>query len=192
MATASTHQVTELLLAWREGEEHALDQLVPLVHQELRRLAHRHMRGERHRVTLQTTALVNEAYVRLVDSRNVKWQNRAHFLAISSQLMRRILVDMARSRRSQKRGGEAEQISLDEGMVVSTEPGKDLIALDEALKALTEMDERKGKVVEMRFFGGLSAKETAEVLGVSEDTVLRDWRLSKAWLLRELSGEEAE
>ena len=192
MSTASTQEVTQLLLAWREGDEEALEQLVPVVYQELRRLAHRYMAGERRELTLQTTALVNEAYLRLVDTPKVQWQNRAHFFAVSAQLMRRILVDFARSRRSQKRGGGAQQISLDEGLVGSAERGQDLISLDDALKALSAMDERKGRVVELRFFGGLKAKETAQVLGVSEDTVWRDWRLAKAWLLRELSQGEAE
>ena len=191
MGTASAQEITYLLLAWRQGDEEALEKLVPVVHQELRRLAHRYMAGERRALTLQTTALVNEAYLRLVDSPRVQWQNRVHFFAVSAQLMRRILVDFARSRRSQKRGGGAPPISLDEGLVVSAERGQDLIALDDALDALSEMDERKGRVVELRFFGGLSVKETAQVLGISQDTVSRDWRLSKAWLLRELSQGEA-
>jgi RNA polymerase sigma factor (TIGR02999 family) len=178
--------VTQLLLAWSQGEQTALEKLVPLVYKELERLAHRYMRGERPDHTLQTTALVNEAYLRLIDSSKVHWQNRAHFLAISAQTMRRVLVDMARSRHYQKRGGEAEKVSLDEALAVSRERRVDLVALDDALTALAAVDPRKGQVVELRFFGGLSAEETAEVLKVSADTVLRDWKLAKVWLLREM------
>jgi RNA polymerase sigma factor (TIGR02999 family) len=187
MDVSSQHEVTELLLAWGQGEESALKQLIPLVHAELRRLGHRHMAGERRDHTLQTTALVNEAYVRLVDCQRVNWQNRAHFFAVSAQLMRRILVDFARSRRYLKRGGGAQRISLDEGLVVSRQRGEDLMALDDALNALAAIDSRKSRLVELRFFGGLSIKETAEVLKVSEETVVRDWRLAKAWLFRELN-----
>lgn len=178
--------VTQLLLAWSQGEQTALEKLVPLVYKELERLAHRYMRGERPDHTLQTTALVNEAYLRLIDSSKVHWQNRAHFLAISAQTMRRVLVDMARARHYQKRGGEAEKVSLDEALAVSQERRVDLVALDDALTALAAVDPRKGQVVELRFFGGLSAEETAEVLKVSADTVLRDWKLAKVWLLREM------
>jgi len=178
--------VTQLLIDWSNGDENALRQLIPLVHEELRRVARRHMAHERAEHTLQATALVNEAYMRLVDVRQVKWQNRAHFFAMSARLMRRILVDFARSRRYQKRGGGAQQVSLQESMVVSPEPGPDLVRLDEALTALAAVDERKAQVVEMRFFGGLSVEETAEALHVSRDTVMRDWKLAKAWLLREL------
>jgi RNA polymerase sigma factor (TIGR02999 family) len=159
---------------------------MPVIYKELHRLAHRYMRGERPGHTLQTTALVNEAYLRLVDSSKVHWQNRAHFLAVSAQVMRRVLVDMARSRHYQKRGGEAEKVSLDEALAVSQERSVDLVALDDALNALAAVDPRKGQVVELRFFGGLSAEETAEVLRVSPDTVLRDWKLAKVWLLREM------
>jgi RNA polymerase sigma factor (TIGR02999 family) len=189
MAAPSARQVTQLLLAWRQGEESALEKLTPVVYEELRRLAHRYMAGERAAHTLQTTALVNEAYVRLIDGKQVNWQNRAHFFAVSARLMRRILVDWARSRQSQKRGDQPQRVTLDEAPMLTRERNEDLVALDEALKTLTEVDPRKSHVVEMRFFGGLSVEETAEVLKVSPDTVLRDWRLAKLWLLRELSGE---
>ncbi|HKC54894.1 MAG TPA: sigma-70 family RNA polymerase sigma factor, partial [Vicinamibacterales bacterium] len=181
-------EVTQLLIDWSNGDERALQQLIPLVHEELRRVARRHMAHERAQHTLQATALVNEAYVRLVDIRQVRWQNRAHFFAMSARLMRRILVDFARSRRYQKRGGAAQKVTLDEALVVSPEPGADLVALDEALTALAAVDPRKAQVVEMRFFGGLSVEETAEALHVSRDTVMRDWKLAKAWLLRELKA----
>ena len=179
-------EITQLLLAWNEGDDQALDRLMPLVHDELHLLAHRYMAGERTGHPLQTTALVNEAYLRLIDSSRVRWQNRAHFFAVSAQLMRRILVDAARSRRKLKRGGDAIHVSLDEALSVSNEPAADLIALDEALTALAAFDGRKSKVVELRFFGGLSVDETAEVLNVSVMTVMRDWSFAKAWLLREL------
>lgn len=173
------------MVAWGKGDEDALNQLVPLLHHELHRIARACMRGERAGHSLQATALVNEAYLRLIDVQHVDWQNRAHFLAVSARLMRRILVDFARSRQYQKRGGGAQRITLDEALVVAN-PGRDLVALDDALDALAKMDERKARVVEMRFFGGLSVDETASVLNVSADTVMRDWRLAKAWLLREL------
>ena len=178
--------ITELLLAWNEGDARALERLMPLVHDELHRLAHRYMRGERAGHPLQTTALVNEAYLRLVDSSRVQWQNRAHFFAVSAHLMRRILVDVARARQKRKRGGDVVQLSLDEALLVSSQASPDVIALDDALRSLAAFDERKSKVVELRFFGGLSVKETAEVLGVSEITVMRDWGVAKVWLLREL------
>ena len=187
MVGSSSPQVTRLLLAWGQGEQKALDKLIPLVHAELRRMARRYMAGERTGHTLQTTALVNEAFLKLVDSRQVNWQNRAHFFAISAQLMRRILVDYARARGYQKRGGGAQKVTLDEALIGTPERGQDLVALDDALKALAEVDQRKSKVVELRFFGGLSVEETAEVLKVSPDTVLRDWRLAKSWLRREMS-----
>jgi RNA polymerase sigma factor (TIGR02999 family) len=177
---------TALLLAWGQGDQAAFDQLVPLVHDELRKLARRQMGHERRDHTLQATALVNEAYLRLIDIRRMKWQNRAHFLAMSARVMRRILVDAARAKGYQKRGGEAQRVTLDDALVVTEEPGQDLVALDDALQALAAFDARKSQVVEMRFFGGLSVEETAEALHVSGATVMRDWRLAKAWLLREL------
>jgi RNA polymerase sigma factor (TIGR02999 family) len=179
-------QVTQLLLAWGQGERAALDELLPLVYKELRRLAHRYMAGERPDHTLQTTALVNEAYLRLIDVRQVRWENRAHFFAISAQLMRRILVEFARKRGSEKRGAGVKKVSLDEALIGPQEQGQDLVALDDALKALTALDPRQSKVVELRFFGGLTVEETAEALHVSPQTVLRDWRLAKAWLRREM------
>ena len=191
--TSSTQAVTECLIAWSQGDEDALKQLIPLVHEELRRLAKRYMRrerGQRPGHTLQTTALVNEAYMRLIDASQVQWQNRAHFFAISARLMRQILVDYARAQKYAKRGGGAPPVSLDEAATFVVERAPDLVALDDALNALAAVDERKSRVIEMRFFGGLSVEETAEVLKVSPDTVMRDWRLAKAWLLRELCGEE--
>lgn len=188
MSTPAPREVTQLLVAWGNGDEAALEQLIPLVYEELRRIARRYMGRERQGVTLQTTALVNEAYLRLIDARQVRWQNRAHFFAISAQLMRRILVDFARSRNYQKRGGAARQVTLDEALVVPQEPDRNLVALDDALRALAEVDERKARVVELRFFGGLSVEETAEVLKISTDTVTRDWNFAKVWLLRELSA----
>jgi RNA polymerase sigma factor (TIGR02999 family) len=179
-------EVTELLLAWSSGDESALHRLVPLVHRELRRLARRQMAGEHAGHTLQTTALVNEAYLRLVDLRRMRWQDRAHFLGMSARLMRRILVDHARVRQAQKRGGADQRVPLEFAASVSTERSVDLLAMDEALDALAAVDARKAQVVEMRFFGGLSIEETAGALGVSAETVKRDWRVAKAWLLREL------
>jgi RNA polymerase sigma-70 factor (ECF subfamily) len=187
MSGSPSPSVTRLLREWSEGEDAALDQLIPLVYRELHRLARRYMYGERAGHTLQTTALVNEAYLRLIDSRRVHWQNRIHFFAIAAQLMRRILVDFARSRRYQKRGGEWQRISFDEGLIVSPQQGCDLVRLDSALDALAGADARKARVVELRFFGGLSVEETAAALKVSPDTVLRDWRLAKAWLAREMT-----
>jgi RNA polymerase sigma factor (TIGR02999 family) len=180
-------EITQLLLAWGRGEQAALDQLTPLVYDELRRLAHRYMGRERPGHTLQTSALVNEVYLRLVDSSHVRWRNRTHFFAVSAQLMRRILVDFARSRHNLKRGGDARQVSLDEALLVSHENSTDLVALDDALKALASLDARQSRAVELRFFGGLSVEETAEVLHVSEGTVRRDWSLARAWLYRELA-----
>jgi RNA polymerase sigma factor (TIGR02999 family) len=181
--------VTELLLAWSGGDQSAFDALAPLVYEELKALARRHMRGERDGHTLQATALVNEAYLKLVDINRVQWQNRAHFFAIAARLMRRILVDFARARRSRKRGAGERHVSLDEALLVA-EPGRDLVALDDALRTLAEVDARKSQVVEMRFFGGLSVQETAEALHVSPETVMRDWKVAKAWLLRELASAE--
>ncbi len=191
MASTSQEQVTELLLAWGQGDESALERLVPMVYGELHRLAHRYLGGERPGHMLQTTALVNEAYLRLVDSRRVQWQNRAHFFAVSAQLMRRVLVDFARARNYQKRGGDAVQVSLHEELAGTTERGADLVALDDALNAMAKTDERASRVVELRFFGGLSIEETAEVLKISPETVKRDWTWAKAWLLRELTESGA-
>jgi RNA polymerase sigma-70 factor, ECF subfamily len=181
---------TALLLAWNRGDPNALDALLPLMHDELHRLAAHYMKRERIGHTLQATALVNEAYLRLIDVQKVQWQNRAHFFAMAARLMRRILVDAARSRGYQKRGGGVTMVSLEEALVVSSEPGEDLVALDDALTALAAVDPRKSQVVEMRFFGGLSLEETAEALHVSRDTVKRDWKMAKLWLLRELQGVE--
>ena len=188
MASAS-HGISNLLKAWSAGDERALEQLTPLVYAELHRAAHRYMTGERTEHTLQTTALINELYLRVVDFQHVDWQNRAHFFGICAQLMRRILVDFARERCTQKRGGEIARLALDEELFVTQEPEPDLVALDDALKALATMDERKSRVVELRFFGGLDVRETAEVLRVSVETVMRDWKLAKAWLFRELNRE---
>lgn len=181
------HELTHLLRAWSEGNEQALEELVPLVYAELHRLARHYMAQERPGHILQTSALVNEAYLRLVDFKNVNWQDRAHFFGLSAQLMRRILVDFSRSRRSLKRGGEILAVPLEEGSVASPGIEADVVALDDALKTLATMDPRRSRVVELRFFGGLSAQETAEVLKVSAETVLHDWKLAKVWLLRELS-----
>ncbi len=189
MRTHSPQEITRLLVAWGDGDQSALEELAPLVHSELHRLAHHYMSRERPGHTLQTSALVNEAYLRLIDWKNVRWQSRAHFFAVSAQLMRRILVDYARDRQYLKRGGGALQVTLSEAASFTAERGADLVALDEALNSLAEVDPRKGQVVEMRFFGGLSVKEVAEVLKVSEETVMRDWRLAKVWLLRELGRE---
>lgn len=179
--------VTELLVAWGAGQRAALDELVPLVYSELRRLAHRYMRGERRDHPLQTTALVNEAYLRLVDGQRVNWHGRTHFYAVAAQVMRRILVDAARERLAAKRGGGARPVPLDAAAIGDVGASVDLLALDEALTALAAHDPRKARVVELRFFAGLTAEETAHVVGVSGDTVLRDWRFAKLWLLRELS-----
>ncbi len=187
MAATSTNEVTRLLKAWTGGDEQALEKLTPLVYEQLHRIARHYMAGQQSRHVLQTTALVNEVYLQLVDCSQMNWQDRAHFFAMSAHLMRRILIDFARSRGSQKRGGGALQISLDEAPSVCEETDPNLVALDDALKALAAVDERGSKVVELRFFGGLSIKETAEVLKVSVETVQRDWRLAKIWLLRELS-----
>jgi RNA polymerase sigma factor (TIGR02999 family) len=190
----TTHEVTRLLKAWSAGDKDALEKLTPLVYRQLHLVAQRYMAGERSGHTLQTTALVNEVYLRLVDCGKVNWQDRAHFFAVSAQLMRRILIDFARSRGYLKRGGAVPHISLEEAPSVCNEPDVNLVALDDALKTLAAVDERKGKVVELKFFGGLSVEETAEVLRVSSDTVMRDWRLAKIWLVRELSqrtGHEA-
>ena len=186
MPQPSPHEVSQLLRAWSSGDEAALQTLIPLVYEELHRIARRYMGREREGHTLQTSALVNEAYLRLVDWKNVEWQNRAHFFAVSAQMMRRILVDFARDRRYVKRGGGALQVSLAEAAGMTSQRGTDLVALDDALNSLAVMDKRKSQVVELRFFGGLSVEETAEVLKVSPETIMRDWRLAKVWLLREL------
>ena len=180
--------VTRLLRAWSDGDQAALDSLLPLVEAELRRLARGYMSRERRGHTLQTTALVNEAFIRLVGARKISWQDRAHFLGIAARLMRRVLVDHARVRGVQKRGGGGYHVALDEDMAVSPPTDVDLLALDRALQALGAVDERKGRVIEMRFFGGMTVEETAEALGVSPDTVKRDWRLAKLWLLRKLES----
>ena len=187
MTLRSGHEITQLLKAWTAGDEQALEKLAPVVYQELHRVARRCMAGQKPGHPLQTTDLVNEAYLRLVNCSQMNWQHRAHFFAMSAQLMRRILIDIARSRGYQKRGGGVGSLSLDEAPTVSIEPDKNLVALDDALKELAAVDSRKSKVVELRFFGGLSIKETSEVLKVSVETVVRDWRLAKIWLLRELS-----
>jgi RNA polymerase sigma factor (TIGR02999 family) len=186
---SSPQEISLLLQAWRCGDEAALGTLMPLGYDELHRLAHRYMVHERAGHTMQTTALVNEAYLRLIDANRVDWQDRVHFFAICANLMRRILVDFARSRRYQKRVGDVRKVSLDESALVSPEPGVDLVKLNNALNTLAGFDPRKAKVVELRFFGGLSEEEVAEVLRVSCDTVKRDWRLAKVWLLEELSDE---
>ena len=178
--------VTDLLVAWSQGDQAALERLIPLVERELRLLAHRYLRRERHNHTLQTTALVNEAYLRLVGQREPHWQNRTHFFGIAARMMRRILIDHARSVASAKRGGGARAVSLDEACVLGEERAAELVALDDALQALALVDERKCRVVELRYFAGLSVEESAEVLGVHPDTVTREWRRAKAFLRREL------
>ena len=189
MTAASSHEITQLLLAWSDGDQTALDRLAPLVYDELRRLARRYMNRESPGHLLQTTALVNEAYMRLIDAHQVRWQNRAHFFAISARVMRRILVDFARRGNKLKRGGNAIEVSLDEALVVSAKRGADLLAIDDALTSLAALDPRQSQVVELRFFGGLKDNEIAEVLKVSHGTVRRDWRLARAWLHRELSKQ---
>jgi RNA polymerase sigma factor (TIGR02999 family) len=190
-AVPSSHGITQLLVAWNNGDEVALEQLTHLVHAELHRLAKRYMAGERRGHILQTTALVNEAYLRLTDWKNVQWQNRTHFFGLAAQIMRRILVDFARTQQSEKRGGDGLQVSLSEVGKIGREESPDLVALDDALQALEKLDPRKARVVELRFFAGLSLKETAEALKVSVSTVRRDWSLAEAWLYRELSEDGA-
>lgn len=189
MTTPSTHEVTQLLIAWSNGDEAALEKLVPHIHAELHRIAKRYMGRERAGHALQTTALVNEAYLRLIDWKNARWENRAHFFGVSAQLMRRILVDFARKRPHIKESGEAREVELDEALVISGERQSDLVALDEALKALAEIDPRKAQIVELRFFGGLSVEETATFLKLSQITIIREWNKAKAWLYRELSAD---
>lgn len=181
-------ELTALLVAWSEGDQSALERLTPLVYQELHRLAQHYMTQERPGHTLQATALVNEAYMRLVDVNRMRWQNRAHFFAVSAQMMRRILVEFARRRHRHKRGGDALKVSLDDALALPIAKEPDLVRLDDALTRLEAMDPRMSQVVELRFFGGLTVEETAEVLKVSPETVMRDWKTSKAWLLKELSG----
>lgn len=185
----SQKNVTGLLIAWSDGSKQALDMLMPIVFDELRRQAAGYLRRERAGHTLQTTALVNEAYLRLVDQKHVRWQNRAHFFGIAAQLMRRILVDHARAKHRAKRGGADLRVTLDETMVVGRDREIDLVALDEALDRLAKLDPQQGRVVELRFFGGLNVEETAEVLRISPATVKRDWSVAKAWLYREISGD---
>lgn len=189
MAVPSTEDITGLLRAWGKGDQNALDKLTPLVYGELRKAAHRYMAREQPGHTLQTTALVNEVYLRLLDLRGVRWQDRAHFFAICARLMRHTLTDLARARQRLKRGGRATHISLDEGPAASRKLDADLLALDEALNKLAKLDPRKSRVIELRFFGGLNVMEVAEVLKVSERTIASDWRLARAWLLRELGRE---
>jgi RNA polymerase sigma factor (TIGR02999 family) len=185
--TPKQHEITQLLAEWSDGNQSALDELYPLVYDELHRLARRYMSREREGHTLQTTALINEAYVRLVDQRNVHWANRSHFFAISAQIMRRILIDHARRHAYAKRGGGAQQVSLDEAAIVTRTAGAELLRLDEALKSLAEMDPRRSQVVELRYFGGLNNEEIAGVLNISENTVTRDWNMARAWLYQQLT-----
>ena len=192
MVTPEKSDVTQLLKAWGGGDDAALDRLTPLVYNELHRMAQRCMARENPGHTLQTSALVNEAYLRLVDIHQVSWQNRAHFFAISARMMRRILTDFARSRHYLKRGGDAKHVSFDDSMVVSRQADAEVVAIDEALSKFARVDARKSQVVELRFFGGLSVEETAEVLKISPETVMRDWKFAKAWLLRALSGEKGD
>jgi RNA polymerase sigma-70 factor (ECF subfamily) len=188
MATASPEEITQLLLNWEDGDQAALDKLMPLVYAELHRLAHHYMSRERLGHTIQTTALVNEVYLKLVDQRRVHWQNRAHFFAISAQLMRRILVDHARSHAYAKRGGGARKVSLEDVADLSRIRAAEIVALDEVLAVLADIDPRQSRVVELRFFGGLTIKETAEVLGLSSATIKSEWRIAKAWLYHQLSN----
>jgi RNA polymerase sigma-70 factor (ECF subfamily) len=185
---ASRHQVTELLRQWKSGDEEALDKLTPLIYDELHRLAHQFISRERTGHTLQTTALVNEAYLRLVEQNDVDWESRAHFFAVSAQVMRHILVDYARQHAAAKRGGQIQRVTLDGEVIVSRERAAELVALDEAMQALHEIYPRRSKVVELRYFGGLNNKEASQVLKVSEATIERDWRFAKAWLYRELQA----
>lgn len=187
MQAPSTHEITQLLVAWNNGDQMALEHLTPLVHKELHRIARRHMARERAGHILQTTALVNEAYIRLIDWKNVHWQNRAHFFGLAAQVMRHILVDFARARAREKRGGAGVQVSLSEADKMGKQQSADLVALDDALKSLEKLNARQARVVELRFFGGLSLEETAEALKVSVETVKRDWNRAEAWLYRELS-----
>jgi len=190
MKQPSPQEVTQLLVQWSEGNHQALERLTPLVFHELHRLAHYYMRSERPGHLLQTTALINEAYVRLLDWNTVPWKNRAHFMGVCAGLMRRILVDFARNRQVGKRGGKVHRVPLDEAMALAFEPRADLVAVDEALKELAELDQRKSEIVELRFFGGLSVEETAEALKLSPRTVMREWSLAQAWLHDRLKERE--
>jgi len=187
----SPHEITQLLAEWSNGNQTALNKLYPLVYDELHKMANRYMKRERKDHTLQTTALINEAYVRMVDQKNVHWENRAHFFAISAQIMRRILIDHARRHHYAKRGGGALKVSLDETAIVAGDPASDMLLLDEALNRLAEIDPRRGQVVELRYFGGLNNEEIAGVLKISKNTVTRDWNMARAWLYQELSGSVA-
>jgi RNA polymerase sigma factor (TIGR02999 family) len=187
---ATTHQVTRLLTDWRSGDQTALDRLLPLVYDELHRIAARYMRGERRGNTLQTTALVNEAYMRLADYKRMQWQDRAHFFAVAAQAMRRILIDFARARQNLKRGGAEQRVALDEAAVLTTDVGTDLIAVDEALRRLAKLNERQARVVELRYFGGLNEEEVGHVLGIASRTVRADWQLARAWLYKTLTSGE--
>ena len=190
MESAASHDITALLRAWSQGEQGALEGLIPIVDRELRSIARHCLEARRHDPMLDTTTLINEAYLRLIDAKRASWHDRSHFLAACSQIMRRILVDHARGRQAAKRGGGAPVAPLEEAQVVSPEPDTDVVAVDEALDALAMVDPRKARVVELRFFGGLSVEETAAVLEISEESVMRDWRLARAWLARELSQEK--
>lgn len=190
MSEPAAREITQLLKAWGEGDPSALDQLAPLVYAELHRLARGYMRGEREGHLLQTTALINEAWVRLIDWQDAQWQNRAHFFGVAAQMMRRILVDFARERGASKRGGSAQRVVLEEAVLVSAKRSADIIALDEALNTLAEFDARKSRIVEMRFFGGLDVVETAAVLKLSSRTVKREWNLARAWLYQELMQDK--
>jgi RNA polymerase sigma factor (TIGR02999 family) len=190
MTTLSADNLTGLLFEWRQGDEAALEKLTPLVYDELRRIAHRYVRRERAGHTLQTTALVNEAYVRLAGRQKIEWQDRSHFFAVTANVMRHILIDHARRRHYAKRGGDAQHVALDEADAMSHQRAHELVALDEALEELAKLDPRKSQVVELRYFGGLSMEETAEVLEVSLMTVRRDWRVAKAWLFKEVNSEQ--
>ncbi len=185
--TSSPKDVTELLVDWRNGDKRALDQLIPLVYNELHRIASRYLRRERQGHTLQTTALINEAYMRIVDQNSVNWQNRAHFFGVAAQMMRRILVDHARSHLYAKRGGGAQKLTLDEAIATPQERDLDLVALDDALSTLAAIDPQQSRIIELRFFGGLTIEETAEVVSISPATVKRDWNMAKAWLYGEIS-----
>jgi RNA polymerase sigma-70 factor, ECF subfamily len=187
MQEASPQEITKQLIAWSEGDQAALEKLIPAVYQELRRMADHYLHGEKTGHSLQPTALVHEAYLRLIDQTKVQWQNRAHFFGVAAQMMRRILIDHAKAKHRQKRGGTAQKVSLDEVGVFTPQRAAELIALDEALLELSKIDERKSRIVELRYFGGLSVGETAQILGISDKTVMRDWNLAKAWLYQQLA-----